>query len=263
MRPRPVRGPRMLIREHQTVRCAGKWEACRDVLDGEALTMILRSPWPWAEVVLRSPEELERGWARGIPPRLVRRHLERNIAMVMFPQWKHDSFTSAASACWKPKHEGQRSWPSDEARKWPHPETHEREAIFKKTPVARRALFALRNSLLEALKCPGEEAARPPKKAFYFFFAALDSDLRWHAVTPTLSALQTLWRLRKARLRSEKLLCVCTRSPFIPAPRGGVRVAKHACQCHWLVLLTLEGDWALRRDPLVSHSDVTSNVTDW
>ncbi len=35
---------------------------------------------------------------------------------------------------------------------------------------------------------------------------------------------------RKARLRSEKLLCVCTRSPFIPEPRGGVRVAKHARQ---------------------------------
>ncbi len=42
--------------------------------------------------------------------------------------------------------------------------------------------------------------------------------------------LQTLWRLAMARLRSEKLLCVCTRSPFIPAPRGGVRVAKHARQ---------------------------------
>ncbi len=54
----------------------------------------------------------------------------------------------------------------------------------------------------------------------------------------------------KARLRSEKLMCVCTRSPFIPAPRGGVRVAKHARQLSLLVLLTLEDDWALRRDPI-------------
>ncbi len=117
-----------------------EWEARGDVLDGEALIVILKSPWPWAEVVLR-PEELERGRARGIPPRLARRYLECNIAMVMFPQWEHDSSTSAASACLKPKHEGQRSWPSDEVRNRQHPETHEREAIFKKTPVARGALL--------------------------------------------------------------------------------------------------------------------------
>ncbi len=94
-----------------------EWEARRDVLDGEALTVILKSPWLWAEVALRNPEELEQGMARGIPPRLARRYLERSIAMVMFPQWEHDSSTSAASVCWKPKHEGQLSWPSDEARK--------------------------------------------------------------------------------------------------------------------------------------------------
>ncbi len=119
-----------------------EWEARGDALDREALTVILKSPWPWAEVVLR-PEELERGRARGIPPRLARRYLERNIAMVMFPQREHDSSTSAASACLKPKHEWQRSWPSDEVRNQPHPETHEREAIFKKTPVARGALLDL------------------------------------------------------------------------------------------------------------------------
>ncbi len=61
-----------------------EWEARGGVLDGEALTVILRSPWPWAEVVLR-PEELERGRARGIPPRLARRYLERNIAMGHVP----------------------------------------------------------------------------------------------------------------------------------------------------------------------------------
>ncbi len=134
-----------------------EWEARGGVLDGEALTVILRSPWPWAEVVLR-PEELERGRARGIPPRLARRYLERNIAMVMFPQWEHDSSTSAASACLKPKHAGQRSWPSDEVRKRPHPETHEREAIFKKTPVARGALLDL--LFYESLPFRSAEAPR-------------------------------------------------------------------------------------------------------
>ncbi len=108
----------------------------------------------------------------------------------MFPQWEHDSSTSAASACWKPKHEGQRSWPSDEARKRPHPETHEREAIFKKTPVARGALLDLlfQKFSLKALKRPGEVAAwsqilrscGTPSADL-----ALDSNLRWRAVTPT------------------------------------------------------------------------------
>ncbi len=127
-----------------------EWETRGDGLDGEALTVILKSPWPWAEVALREPEELERGMTRGIPPRLTRRYLERSTAMVMFPHREHESSTSAASACWKPKHEIQRSWPSDEARKRPHPETHEREAIFKKTPVARGALleFALLKEML-------------------------------------------------------------------------------------------------------------------
>ncbi len=43
-----------------------EWEARGDVLDGEALTVILKSPWPWAEVARRSPEELEWGMARGM-----------------------------------------------------------------------------------------------------------------------------------------------------------------------------------------------------
>ncbi len=47
----------------------------------------------------REPEELERGMARGIPPRLTRRYLERSIAMVMFPHREHESSTSAVSAC--------------------------------------------------------------------------------------------------------------------------------------------------------------------
>ncbi len=47
-----------------------EWKARGDALDGEALTVILKSPWPWAEVALREPEELEQGMARGIPPRL-------------------------------------------------------------------------------------------------------------------------------------------------------------------------------------------------
>ncbi len=103
-----------------------EWEARGDALNGEALNVILKSPWPWAEVALREPGELERGMARGIPPpppRLTRRYLEHSIAMVMFPHREHESSTSAASASWKPKHETQRSWPSDEVRKRPHPET--------------------------------------------------------------------------------------------------------------------------------------------
>ncbi len=43
-----------------------------------------------------------------------------------------------------------------------------------------------------------------------------------------------------------------------------VRVAKLHANSHWLVLLTLDGDWALGRDPIyISHYDITSNVTDW
>ncbi len=64
--PRPVRGPRILIREPQTVRCAEEWEARGGTRRGSSHCNP-QSPWPWAEVVLR-PEELERGRARGIPP---------------------------------------------------------------------------------------------------------------------------------------------------------------------------------------------------
>ncbi len=148
----------------------------------------------------------------------------------MFPQWEHDSSTSAASACLKPKHEEQRLWPSDAVRKRPHPEKHEREAIFKKTPVARGALLDcsfFEISFLGALKRRGEVAAWPQRKSS----TGQRSPLTRRNTNACLSlVLQTLWRLAMARLRSEKLLCVCTRSPFIPAPRGGVRVAKHARQ---------------------------------
>ncbi len=77
-----------------------EWEAHVDTLDRETLTVILKSPWPWAKVALRKPEGLQWGMARGIRPHLTRRYLERNIAMIMFPQWEHDSSTSPASACW-------------------------------------------------------------------------------------------------------------------------------------------------------------------
>ncbi len=217
-----------------------EWEARGDALDGEALTVILKSPWPWAEVVLR-PEELERGRARGIPPRLARRYLERNIAMVMFPQREHDSSTSAASACLKPKHEWQRTWPSDEDRNQPHPETHEREAIFKKTPVARGALldlffsfffFSFFSLLVEKLSFSSAEA---PRGGSNVIAASRESSTGQQPplTRRNTNAVVLLCRhseICKARLRSEKLMCVCTRSPFIPAPRGGVRVAKHARQ---------------------------------
>ncbi len=47
-----------------------EWEAHGNDLDREALTVILRSPWPWAEVALRNweTEELEMGNAEGYNP---------------------------------------------------------------------------------------------------------------------------------------------------------------------------------------------------
>ncbi len=112
-----------------------EWEACRDALDGEALTVILKSPWPWAEVALREPEELERGMAR-----------------VFF-------------------------------------------FFFGYPPVCRGGIW----SAASRWSCFRNENMTHPRAL-------------------------THW------LRSEKLMCVCTRSPFIPALRGGVRVAKHARQ---------------------------------
>ncbi len=231
-----------------------EWEARGDVLDGEALTVILKSPWPWAEVVLR-PEELERGRARGIPPRLARRYLERNIAMVMFPQWEHDSSTSAASACLKPKHEEQRSWPSDGVRKRPHPETHEREAIFKKTPVARGALLDCSLffifffiSLLGALKRRGEVAAWPQRKSSTGQRPPLTrcntNALLWDSSCEHSGDLQWLGSEAKS-------WCAFARALLLYPHRGAECAWRNThANCHWLVLLTLEGDWALRRDPI-------------
>ncbi len=102
------------------------------------------------------------------------------------PSSPEPSSSPDASACWKPKHEGQRSWPSDEARKRPHPETHEREAISKKAPVARGALLDLLFSKrsFKSAEAPrggcsvtAEESCSTPSGN-----AALDSNLRW---TPT------------------------------------------------------------------------------
>ncbi len=101
-------------------------------------------------------------------------------------------------------------------------------------------------SLSGALKRRGEVAAWPSLEEE----SALDSDLRWRAVTPTLLVLQTLWRLQW--LGSEaKSWCAFARALLL-YPHCGAECAwrnTHA-NCHWLVLLTLEGDWALRRDPI-------------
>ncbi len=43
-----------------------EWEARGDTLDREALTVILKSPWPWVEVALWEPEKLERGMTRPV-----------------------------------------------------------------------------------------------------------------------------------------------------------------------------------------------------
>ncbi len=57
----------------------------------------------------------------------------------------------------------------------------------------------------------------------------------------------------QSRLLSEKLMCIYPRCGM-----GCTWQSMHA-NCHWLVLLALEGDWALGRDPIyVSHYDVTS-----
>ncbi len=77
--------PALLIREPQDgAMCWRSGGPAGGVLDGEALTVILRSPLALSRSSPR-PEELERGRARGIPPRLARRFWKRNIAMVMFP----------------------------------------------------------------------------------------------------------------------------------------------------------------------------------
>ncbi len=38
--------------------------------------------------------------------------------------------------------------------------------------------------------------------------------------------------------------------PRTDAPRNSPSLANTHANCHWLVLLTLEGDWALGRDPI-------------
>ncbi len=58
---------------------------------------------------------------------------------------------------------------------------------------------------------------------------------------------------------SEKLMCVCTCSPFIPKLRAECAWRNTHANYHWLVLLTLEGDWAFGWDHIyVSYYDVTS-----
>ncbi len=98
--------------------------------------------------------------------------------------------------------------------------------------------------------------------------SALDSNRRWRAVTPTLpfAVLQTLAESRAERLGSEAKSWCASAHALLLYPRCGAGCAMQSthANCHWLVLLILEGDWALGRDPIcVSHSDITSNVTDW
>ncbi len=78
--------------------------------EGNALTVILRSPVsPLAATLWWG---LERGSGTGTPPLCRSWSLDRNSEMVILPQWVHDSSTNAASACAKPRHVMQRSWPS-------------------------------------------------------------------------------------------------------------------------------------------------------
>lgn len=55
-----------------------------------------------------------------------------------------------------------RSWPSEEARKRPHPEMHRQRAIFKKTLAAHVALLG--KLLFYLLKCPGWNRCTSPCK---------------------------------------------------------------------------------------------------
>ncbi len=111
-------------------------------------------PRPWAEVALREPEELKRGMARGIQPPPQPPPTPPFDEEVSGVQHR-DGHVSAMRTMTHPRALFQRAespstWHSDRDHqmkpgKRPHPETHEQEAIFKKTPVARGALleFAL------------------------------------------------------------------------------------------------------------------------
>ncbi len=82
--------------------------------EGNALTVILRSPVSPLAATLWGG--VERGSGTGTPPLCRSWSLDRNSEMVIFPHWVHDSSTNAASACAKPRHAMQRSWPSLGAR---------------------------------------------------------------------------------------------------------------------------------------------------
>ncbi len=220
-----------------------EWEARGDALDGEALTVILKSPWPWAEVALRAGGA-RTGHGKGDTPPVCRGDIWSAASRWSCSRLENMTHPRALTQ----RADSPSTRDSDHDRQMKpgndHIQKHEREAIFKKTPVARGALLdiaLLDIALLEkGKKCWSAQersqrdrrmraAARSDEAA-----AALDSNLRWRAVTPTLVKMLSCRHSRrfaeKARLRSEKLMCVCTRSPFIPALRGGVRVAKHARQ---------------------------------
>ncbi len=112
------------------------------------------------------------------------------------------------------------------------------------------------------LKRPGEVAARPQNESC--------STLKWsstgqqppltrsHTNTRQNAVLQTLseihWKGSAPKRKADVLLY----------PRCGAGCAwrnTHA-NCHWLVLLTLEGDWALGRDP-ISQSHWRYVERDW
>ncbi len=61
-------------------------------------------------------------------------------------------------------------------------------------------------------------------------WTATSADAPSHQHSSKHCLADTLGDSQKARLRSEKLMCVCTCSPFRPALRGGVCLTKHACQ---------------------------------
>ncbi len=104
------------------------------------------------------------------------------------------------------------------------------------------------------LKHPGEVAARPQNEKLQHFVSSSTGQ------QPPLMHRNTNAHLLSCRhsqrfaesLSSEAKSCCAFARALLLYPHCGAGCAwrnMHA-NCHWLVLLTLEGDWALGRDPI-------------
>ncbi len=164
--------------------------------------------------------------------------------MVMFPQWKHYSSTNAVSVCWKPRCERQRSWLSDEARKRPHPETHERKAIFKKMPVTRGALLDIALLEKKSVEVPrrGRSATTEWERRH-----AQTKQQHWTATSADAPSQQHCQTLRRRLGSKAKSWCAFA--------RGLLLYPRYGAGCMWR---TLKGDWALGHSLMLRKCD-----SDW